>query len=150
MKPTPANTALSINGVKTCDGALYFTNSDTQSFIRVPIDPNDGTATGSATILAQNVTGVDDFTLDYRGSAWLALDGANELGHLPAGTSQVQVVAGGVNSTALAGPTAARFGMGAGREAMNSYVSTTGGFPSYVSEHFAVGGGVVKVDVGGF
>ena len=147
MKPTAVSSSKNgINGIKIRDGALFFTNSNTEIFARLPINKN-GTAAGVASIVASGLSG-DDFQFDNKGDAFVALNSANSLGFIAAGsTDSVVVLAGSQDSFVLAGPTACQFGRTLLDEG-SLYVSSTGGVAAYKTGNFTVGGRISRIDVG--
>lgn len=142
MKP-PVNAPLpiGINGVRTHNGCLYYTNSFKELFCRIPIDPFTGVATGAVQIIATGVSG-DDFALDQDGTAYIAGNAVNSLIKVtPDG--KVTVIAGSLNSTALAGPSSAQFGR-APFDLRSLYVTTGGALLSPVNGVFTEGGRLDK------
>ncbi|MEA5363839.1 hypothetical protein VA596_30195 [Amycolatopsis sp., V23-08] len=82
---------LGANGAKLHDGALWVTNLDRGTVLRIPILP-DGRA-GTPRVKATDVPGIDDFTFTGRGDEILAaLDSPNKV---------VRIGADGVASTVL-------------------------------------------------
>ncbi|MFJ1765396.1 hypothetical protein ACIOD2_34075 [Amycolatopsis sp. NPDC088138] len=82
---------LGANGAKLHDGALWVTNLDRGTVLRIPILP-DGRA-GAPQVKATDLAGVDDFTFTGRGNEILAaLDSPNKV---------VRIGADGVASTIL-------------------------------------------------
>ena len=148
--PTMAPTsfpAFGINGVKIRDNILYFTNTNTENFVSIPINLN-GTAAGSAKVVASGISGLDDFIFDKNGDAFLALGTPNELGELPAGeTTPIILVGSPSDTTTLAGPTACEFGRTAS-DSSSLYISSTGGQAGYSTGNFTVGGRISRVQVG--
>lgn len=59
------------------------------------------------------------------------------------------MLAGSKNSLSVAGPTAVRFGRG-WSDRRSVYVSLSGGSTQYLTGNLTNGGGIVRVDVGGF
>ncbi|KAK5069667.1 hypothetical protein LTS08_007707 [Lithohypha guttulata] len=94
-----------INGIHLQGGNLYFTNSAQGIFGRVPFGPR-GYPGGPAVRIASapNGTYFDDFALTKNGDAYIATQ-ENAISYVAAGSSQAQIIAGGGNSTTLAGPT---------------------------------------------
>ncbi len=90
----------------------------------------------------------DDFALDGRGDAFLVTVKGNSIEEVGrAGKPQV-AIAGAVNSTEIAEPTAARFGRTmADREIL--YVTTAGGLTALVNGDEIVGGQLVAIDTRG-
>ena len=137
---------LGINGIKYTDGNLYFTNTDQQLFVRLPLSMN-GVVTGNAVVLNSAFGMPDDFALDCVNNAFVALN-SNSIGLLqPNGNSTV--LAGGSTSTVLPGVTGAKFGRTA-TDSQVLYMGTTGGsFVYATTRDFTVSGGVSKIDIGG-
>ncbi|RHZ62782.1 putative Patatin family phospholipase [Aspergillus thermomutatus] len=106
-----------VNGIKVFRGYLYWTNYAAGLLARIEID-EDGKPCGASEIIASNLTGSDDFTLDENGVAYIALGLLNELRVVYPGGSNM--------STAVGGPTAAKFGRQHG-DHHRLYLSTHGG-----------------------
>ncbi|PMD48043.1 hypothetical protein L207DRAFT_386822, partial [Hyaloscypha variabilis F] len=74
---SPGGKTLGINGlhVDAAGNNLYFTNSAMGTFGRIPIDGNNGEATGAATVIATAAEGdnYDDFAIDGQGNYWIAV-----------------------------------------------------------------------------
>jgi hypothetical protein len=84
---------LGANGAKVHDGALWVSNLDHGTIVRIPILPGDRAGTPRTT--ATGVTGVDDFAFTGRGDEILAaLDSPNKV---------VRITADGGSSTVLDG-----------------------------------------------
>ena len=135
-----------INGLHVRDGDLYFTNTATGVFGRVPIN-TDGTAAGNASVVARVLAPTDDFddfTFDAVGNAYLVTGSGNAVEMLGV-SGNAEIVAGSLNSTAIAEPTACAFGRGEGDEQV-LYVTTAGGLAFPVDGDVTVGGQVVAVD----
>ena len=132
-----------VNGLKIYDNFLYFTNSQKQTLVKVPINAK-GEAVGNYTVLAQGGFTPDDFALDAHGDAYVAsfTPGKNGLAFVPREGGLATYIAG------IAGPTSAAFGRTpADRNVL--YVSTTGGDYEYSSgKPVTVSGKIVKIDVG--
>ena len=147
MKPS-VTLPLGINGLKVRGQSLRFTNSNTGNFVRIPIDPSKGTATGEASIIATNVTG-DDFQLDARGNAYVVSDFFNELTFVDVKENTETVLTGGANSTIISRPTACAFRRTRrDRERGSLYIITSGGFMEYQSGAFPRGANVVRLELG--
>jgi sugar lactone lactonase YvrE len=143
MKPAAGPIPLGINGVNIRNGTLYFTNSFALTFNRVAIQSN-GTAAGAAAVVVQNGPG-DDFAFDAAGTAFVAQNANNTLQKItPDGVATV--VAGNLNSTELAGPTAVRLGR-TSADGSTLYITTTGGLAGPINGTFIEGGKVVAVDL---
>lgn len=126
--------ALGVNGISVASGYLYYDNSNTVNFYRIPINATSGTATGPAELLVDNEFSnifPDDFTLDFAGNAWLAC----EYGHIAffegvgSGNSPESIVAVAANATGPHGLTAAKFGTTEEDLIRGSLYVTTNGNP---------------------
>ncbi|MEU9190979.1 hypothetical protein AB0D14_42100 [Streptomyces sp. NPDC048484] len=72
---------LGANGAKVHDGALWVTNLDQGTLLRIPIRP--GNRAGAPQIKASGLTGIDDFAFTGRGDDVLAaLNGPNTVVHI--------------------------------------------------------------------
>ncbi|KAF4624003.1 hypothetical protein G7Y89_g14172 [Cudoniella acicularis] len=139
--------AIGINGIHIFDSVLYYTNTNRKLFAKVPINlsgPDAGTATGAYEIVANNGYG-DDFTFDAEGNAYVAtnLDFSIQKITLPGNFS---TIAGGADSVALEGDSAAKFGRTA-KDRNILYVCTSGGLAGTVADTYRTGGKVVAIDV---
>ncbi|HEY4023168.1 MAG TPA: hypothetical protein VGM75_31075 [Pseudonocardiaceae bacterium] len=100
---------LGANGLKLHDGAVWATNLDKGTIIRIPILPN-GRA-GAAQVTATGLTGIDDFAFTGRGNQIIAaLNTVNEVALVqPNGTHTIVLTAAdgleGPTSVALRGDT---------------------------------------------
>lgn len=126
MKP-PAGAPVGIDGVQIRNNNLYFTNAPKQMFVKIPLK-RDGTAAGPAEVLATGLE-IDDFTFDTRGSGYMSITFSNNIAKLQSGVSgaaNVSDASAVASITALAGPTACKFGrLPSDREML--YVTTNGG-----------------------
>jgi len=143
MDPTPSEAA-GINGLKYQNGFLYYTNTGTNTYYRVPIYPN-ATASGSPEVIAQVVKG-DDLILDDSGTAYICQQ-VNSLSRVTLNGTQ-QVIAGtpNSNSSSLLGPTAVAFGRGASDR--NTLYITTNGGQSAATGQTPASQGLSSVDLG--
>lgn len=128
LPPPPPAIQLGVNGIKIRDGVLYYTNTGARALYRLPIHA-DGTAAGNASVVASGLYTIDDFQLNDRGDAIVALHFASQLVEVtPKGKKTVLV---GNDTLTLPIPAAVQFGRTfADRESL--YVSeggngTTGG-----------------------
>ncbi|KAL8702314.1 MAG: hypothetical protein Q9201_004484 [Fulgogasparrea decipioides] len=144
-----------VNGLKVEGNQLFFTNTRQNLLGRIMLDPKTGAATSPATVIAHVLTGpqfppsghYDDFALSPNGKvAYIATGGGNTLVRVDTRTSKQEIVAGDLNSTAIAGPTAVVFGRGANRGSL--FVTTIGGLGAPANGNEAVGGQLVKVQLG--
>lgn len=143
MKPVNGS-QLGVNGIKIRDGSLYFTSTTQAVFAKVPISAN-GTASAAAKVIS-HVVG-DDFIFNSAGNALVATNIGNSLDLVTtsgAWTGNTSVVVGNVNSTTLAGSTAAEFGRTQHDRGV-LYVTTTGGLASPVNGTYTEGGKVVAI-----
>lgn len=128
------------------DGVLYFSNFGQGRLIRVPLNTTDGRPLGNFETVATYLTANDqwdDFTFDCAGNVWMAAGGANTIQRIsPEG--KVEIMAGNLNSTALAEPTSAEFGRRE-QDADVLYVTTAGGMFTPVNGNTTVGGQVVVI-----
>lgn len=138
------------NGVQIRNDTMYFVNTGQKKLNRVRLDVNDGTPVGEFKTVAQTLTPLDqwdDFALDDEGNAWMAAGGANTVQKINTRTGEVRIVAGDVNSTAIAEAISAKFGR---RECDSTvlYVTTAGGLATPVNGDIVIGGQLVAVRTG--
>ena len=149
MAPAPAFPTLGINGISLFrNHTLYFTNSAQALLAKVQIHAN-GTAAGPAVKIASAPTGTfyDDFALDRLGDVFLTTQGGDSVAEVFRNGSQ-RIIAGAVNTTEIAEPTAAQFGRTA-EDKNVLYVTTAGGLAIPIDGDVVVGGQVVAVDTTG-
>ena len=130
---------IGINGVKVQEGYLFWTNSAQSTFGAVPINVEDGEATGPVTVFAAapNGTSFDDFAFKpSTGEIFLATQ-PNAISLIPR-EGQPIIVAGGGDDMTLNGPTACAFGP----DGCTLYITTAGGF----GPAGPVSGGVYTLD----
>jgi hypothetical protein len=144
MKSATVNGAFmsGVNGLKVQDPYVYYTNSALASLHRVRIDCGTGRATGPFETLATDMPSADDFALQKDSTAFVAVGSGNVIEEVTASGAQ-SVFAGGLNSSAIPGPTAAALGRGAGRDVL--YVVTNGAIKNKVNGTFVEGGSVIAV-----
>ena len=103
-----------VNGIHVKDDILYYVNSAKRTFASLPIGPN-GNPTGPPTLIqkvhkSEEVFYFDDFAIKDD-DAYLICGSANAIEQIGLdGTPKGKVIAGDLNSTQIAGPTAAAFG----------------------------------------
>lgn len=149
MSPTmDLGLELGINGLRYLDGYVYYVNSPRRLFCRVPIDPVTGAVVGAAEVIAEGALS-DDFNVRKEGGSsvgYLAglndnvvtrvtMDGAKE------------VVAGGLNSTDVAGATSGAFGRTV-EDTDVLYVTTGGASAAPVNGTYVEGGKIVALKLG--
>lgn len=134
------------DGIKMVDDVLYFDNCGQGVLVKVPLNARDGTPAGDFEVVATRLTTYDqwdDFTFDCEGSLFIATGGANTVQKIdPQGT--VEIIAGSLNSTAIAESTSTKFGR---REddADVLYVTTGGGAGTPVDGTIILGGQVLAI-----
>ncbi|KAI7787549.1 hypothetical protein LA080_015771 [Diaporthe eres] len=136
------------NGMQIRNDTMYFVNTGQKKLNRVRLDVSDGTPVGDFKTIAQTLTPFDqwdDFALDDEGNAWMAA--GNTVQKINTRTGEVKVVAGDVNSTAIAEPTSAKFGRRE-RDWKVLYVTTAGGLATPVNGDTVIGGQLVAVRTG--
>lgn len=128
MAPTPA-APFGINGLRVRNGYLYYTNSDTNALVRIPITEG-GTAKGKAEVLSTDFDLPDDFEIDLGGEVYVMENAGNATSVLVDGRKTVlasKESSGGL----VVGPTSARFGRGKGKGngkgKRELFVTTSGG-----------------------
>ncbi|KAL7925727.1 hypothetical protein ACQKWADRAFT_310017 [Trichoderma austrokoningii] len=146
LYPATPFSASGVDGVHVRDNFAYFTNFGNGTFNKVPIH-GDGTAAGPVTTLAHSKTPLhqfDDFTFDCDGNAFVVTGGGNTIEMVSAdGTNRV--IAGHLNSTAIAEPTSCAFGRGP-HDKNVLYVVTAGGLETPVNGNIVIGGQLVAVN----
>lgn len=136
----------STDGVRVRGSDLYFSNVGQGTLVKVPLNPDDGTPTGPAQTIAQSLSSQDqwdDFAIDCDGNVYMTTGGSNTIQRItPQGN--VAIVAGNLNSTAIAEPSSARFG----RRPDDSnvlYVTTAGGMVAPINGDTVVGAQVLAI-----
>ena len=120
-----------INGLKVFRGTLYWTNTGLNTIYKVPIDAFGNVVMGQTpTLLAFNLS-CDDFTVDGNENLYVA--SPQDMLIKINGKGEQEVLAGtrGLNTSALVGPTAVRFGRLAS-DRWSLYVTTNGGLQAPV------------------
>ncbi len=137
-----------INGLHVHDGYLYFTNTGQNLFAKIRIYA-DGTPAGNASLIAHKPAPTDyydDFTFGAHGAVYLVTGSGNSVERLSQSGKREMIIAGSLNSTLLAEPTACAFGRGVSNNGV-LYVVTAGGLATPVDGRLVVGGQVVAIDV---
>lgn len=134
------------DGIKVVDDILYFDNCGQGILVKVPLNASDGTPTGDYEVVATKLTVFDqwdDFTLDCEGNVFIATGGANTVQKIDT-RGNVEIIAGNLNSTAIAESTATKFGR---REDDDNvlYVTTGGGVGTPVDGTIILGGQVLAI-----
>ncbi|TGO56200.1 hypothetical protein BCON_0081g00010 [Botryotinia convoluta] len=146
--------AVGVNGIKIGDGMVYLTNTGLGMLVRFPIHENGTEVTGAAVeILSHEANSTwfyDDFALRDT-IAYVTTGSENSIERVvaPAVDSRspitTEIVAGSLNSTSVAGPTAAAFG----RTPWDShifYVTTSGASNVSVDGRIRIGAQVLAID----
>ncbi|KAL7818345.1 hypothetical protein V8C26DRAFT_397392 [Trichoderma gracile] len=147
LYPSGPFSASGVDGLHVRDGSVYFTNIGNGTFNKMPIH-SDGTPAGPVTTIAHSpglFHEYDDFTFDCDGNAFLVTGGANTIEMISADGKRQVVIAGDVNSTAIAEPTSCAFGRGL-HDKNILYVVTAGGMVTPVNGDTVIGGQLVAVD----
>lgn len=145
MLPAPgAPIPIGINGIKVHRGYVYFTSTTQEKFCRVPFN-KDGRATGPVEVLATGSV-QDDLILTRDGRAYIATNSENTIVEWKQGQKDFKVIAGNLNSSAVAGSTAVQFARkGNDIDEETLYVTTSGGLAAPVNGTFTEPGKVVKI-----
>ncbi|KAI1112750.1 hypothetical protein F5Y14DRAFT_452747 [Nemania sp. NC0429] len=157
--PGPA-LSIGVNGLQIYDGYLYLSNTAKIAFYRIAIDRDGYPRRGArvetlATI--PGISGLDDFTFDKRGNIWGVAPFENQAFVLykkgPGSGARreyrtVQFVAGGLNSSAIPGPTA--YAWGAGDSSHLLYVTATGGEVAPINGTYTEPAKVAAIDTRAF
>ncbi|MER7639366.1 hypothetical protein [Streptomyces sp. NPDC126522] len=79
LAPSPSGNGIGVNGVEFHNGAVWFSNTDQGTLLRVPVTVSG--APGPIHLVAGNLAGIDDFKLlsDRSDVAFVALNFQNEL-----------------------------------------------------------------------
>lgn len=136
-----------VNGLHVRDDYLYFTNTGQNIFARIPIDA-DGTPAGSASIIAHTPASTDyfdGFAFGASGDAYLVTGSGNTVVRLSLSGGREVRIAGSLNSSLVAEPTACAFGRGVSDQGV-LYVTTAGGLAAPVQGRYVRGGSVVVVE----
>ncbi|TFB01464.1 hypothetical protein CCMA1212_006878 [Trichoderma ghanense] len=147
LYPAPRFSVSGVDGVHVRGGSVYFTNFGNGTFNKMPIH-SDGTPAGPVTTIAHNhwpFHEYDDFTFDCDGNAFVVTGGANTIEMISADGKRKVVIAGGLNSTAIAEPTSCAFGRGP-HDKNILYVVTAGGLETPVDGDVVIGGQLVAVN----
>ena len=149
--PSASFGPVGIDGLHVLGSELYFANAGSSVFARLPIDPSTGEAQGNATVVSMALnssSNYDDFTFGRDGRvAYLVTGSANSIEEVNLATGRGRIVAGSLNSTDIAEPTAVAFGRGK-KDSGVLYVVTGGGLVAPVDGDIVVGGQVVAVEIG--
>ncbi|KAL6799280.1 hypothetical protein GGI42DRAFT_52466 [Trichoderma sp. SZMC 28013] len=149
---TSASLQLGINGMKTHNGSLYFTNSlQSPLLAKIPLSVN-GNAAGPVKTIAKSAQypidigfQADDFALDATAEyAWVATNPSNFIVRIATATGKQQIVAGGKSDPTVAGATGAAFGRNL-YDKQILYIATDGGLADPNSAG-VTGGKIIALD----
>ena len=149
LTATTPQLPVGVNGLKLDGRTLYFTNSAQNLLAQVDIDLKTGTARGPASKIVNGLppaVGYDDFALDRKGNAYVTSAAGNFIERVDLRSGKQTIVAGAIDSTDIAEPTAAAFGRDGKEDIL--FVTTAGGLFFPVNGNTSVGGQVVAVKVG--
>lgn len=137
------------DGMKVRDDVLYFDNAGQGILVKVPLNVTNGMPSGDFEVVAERLTALDqwdDFTFDCEGNIFIATGGANTVQRVDV-QGNVEIIAGNLNSTAIAESTSTKFGR---REddAGILYVTTGGGAATPVNGDITIGGQVLAIKTG--
>ena len=149
--PLFANKGLptSVNGLKIRGNDLYFTNTAQNILGKVPINLKTGTARGRASVIARAIKpskGFSDFALSTteKGIAYVTNTAGNFVERVDLRNRKQTIIAGQINSTDLAEPSAAALGRNGNETVL--FVTTGGGLLIPV-DGVIVGGGVFAIQL---
>jgi hypothetical protein len=135
---------IGINGIRIFGDYLYYVNAQRQLFCRVRINLSTGMALGPYEVIATHIPG-DDFSISADGIAYVTTNAENGLMRVTTDGNQT-LIAGGLNSTVVAGATSAAFGR-TSKDRDVVYVVTSGAQALPVDGIYTEGGKVVAVPV---
>lgn len=143
--------SIGINGVhplikpENDTAEIYFDNTATETFYRVPIFLSTLKKAGPVETVKANVS-IDDFALDgEKCVAYLASGAENAVFTLGLEDGSLETVAGGLNETTVPGPTSVV--LGRGQEKDSIFVTNNGAVLAPVGGIYSEGGKVVEVEV---
>ncbi|KAF2993361.1 hypothetical protein E8E13_002041 [Curvularia kusanoi] len=150
----PALGYFGANGIKISDSMAYLTNTGLGALVRFPVYPNGTQVEGASIEVLSRATNstwsYDDFALQ-NATAYITTGSGNAIERVIApfsgarGAISTDFVAGNLNSTLVAGPTAAAFGR-THKDSHILYVTTSGGANAPVNGNITVGAQVLAID----
>lgn len=148
MKPVSgAILPIGINGIALRDDYLYYVNSFAEILYKIRVNTKTGAAVAKAEVVADDVL-LDDFVFGPDGYIYGAGNLVNNVVRINPAGGEVVVIAGGLNSTEVAGDTSVAFGT-PWKEASTLYVSTSGAGGAPVNGTFTEPGKVVALELEG-
>ncbi|GKT60913.1 hypothetical protein ColTof4_01033 [Colletotrichum tofieldiae] len=144
LQPPPnATLPIGVNGIRVFRDYLYFTNTFKGLYARVPIDLDTGEAKGPYEVLGTKL--ISDDLAVRNGVGYLAGSIENVIIEIKPGR-EPKVIAGNLNSTVVAGATAAAFGR-TRKDSKVLYVVTSGTEGSPVNGTFVEPGKIVAIGI---
>jgi sugar lactone lactonase YvrE len=140
MSPAPNGPAMGVNGIKIFDRYLYYASVTRKELRRVKLD-GAANAIGPYELVMEDI-GVDNLDISVQGDIYLAVNTENLIMSITAEGKLVQV-AGGKDSTALAGPTCCVLRPGVDE----LFVGTNGGIFAPVDDWFEEPGKVSAIRI---
>ena len=137
-----------VNGLKLDGNTLHFTTSAQNLLGKVEINLKTGAALGAAVKIVNGLppaVGYDDFAL-RKNEAFVTSAAGNFVERVDMKTKEQTIIAGRIDSTEIAEPTAAAFGRNGKEDIL--FVTTGGGLFFPVNGNEIVGGQLVAVKVG--
>ena len=148
--PNPITGSAGVNGLHVFENQVFFTNSGQGILGHFPIAA-DGTQLSNASVFARPLNaslGFDDFAIAHDGTLFMPTTSGNSVQEVARNGNMSKIIAGSLNSTAIAQPTAAQLGRGP-RDRDVLYITTAGGLAVPVNGNLTVGAQVVAVDLSG-
>ena len=140
---------ISVNGLKILGRILYFTNTAQNILGKVPINLKTSAARGPASVVVDALApakGYGDFALAETGIAYATNAAGNFVERVNLNSKQQTIIAGQINSTEIAEPTAAALGRNGKEDVL--FVTTGGGLLIPVNGDEIVGGQIVAIKLG--
>ena len=141
---------ISVNGLKILGHTLYFTNTAQNILGQVDINLKTGAALGPASKVVDALPpgkGYGDLALTDNGIAYVTNAAGNFVERVNLKNHRQVIIAGQINSTEIAEPTAAALGRNGKEDIL--FVTTGGGLLIPVNGDEIVGGQVVAITLGG-
>lgn len=138
-----AKVSVGVNGLRIKNSKLYWVNTNFGHLGTFDLSA-EGIPSTTPQLITSSVVAGDDFDIDSQGNIWLARNILQTFVRVsPAG--QIDVIAGGRNSTALLGPVSARFGRNAW-DKDTIYISTDGLSLDAKGKPLTNAGKIAKID----
>jgi len=135
-----------VNGLKYFNSHLYWTNSGCGWYAKIAVDAR-GNIVGEASIVSNPTLSLDDFDIRFDGTSYHTASYINQIAKISAGGIYEGSVAGSLNSSAVAQPTALMFGrMPRDLEHGTMYVVTGGALGAPINGTTIVGAQLLSID----